>query len=150
MTASRRALVAALLVSAIGCDRRLREPDAAVDKWSIDSASLVFTSVRNGNSDLYLAHLDGRDTVRLTTDAAQDSYARVSPNGWRIAFQSRRGGVRDDLFLMNADGSGVVNLTANDDYDVLPAWSPDGGRLAFMSVPGFELGEGGGTALSSS
>lgn len=119
-------------------------PDAAsAPAWTFDHAQITFTGQREGNSDIYRAAVDGTGVERLTDDPAADNFARTSPTGARIAFQSRRFGLEIAILLMSPDGSGAINLTSEPGYDVLPAWSPDGAFLAFMSTRGHTLGEGG-------
>lgn len=47
--------------------------------WSADSRWLAFAATRGGNTDLYLAHPDGTDLRRLTTDPGPDWLPRWVP-----------------------------------------------------------------------
>ena len=72
--------------------------------------------------------------VNLTNNTQDDARPVWSPDGTKIAFESRRDGRRhDDIYVMNADGANPVRLTQNDYPDLTPAWSPDGTKLAFAS-----------------
>jgi len=62
----------------------------------------------------------GRGLTRLTHDGASENPA-WSPDGSKIAFDSKRGGDRD-IYVMNADGGGVTRLTRDPARDVEPAW----------------------------
>ena len=53
-------------------------------------------------------------------------------HGWRILFDSLRGGKRE-IYVMDTDGSNVRRLTHNEQRDARPRWSPDGKLLVFQS-----------------
>ena len=97
--------------------------------WSPDGNSIAFTSLNDGNADIYL--LNGvADAVRLTSHAARDYRPAWSPDAKRIAFVSERDG-NPEIYVMNADGSEQVRVTNSPGLDSDPDWSPDGTRIAF-------------------
>jgi hypothetical protein len=101
--------------------------------WSPDGLRLAFTSLSNGNIDVFVMDADGSNRVRLTTHLAADQNPTWSPDGARIAFVSERDG-NAEIYVMRADGSEQVRLSSRADAaDVDPAWSPDGTRIAFSS-----------------
>lgn len=97
-----------------------------------DLSTIVFTSNRDGNKEIYSIISDGSSERRLTNNPAEDTLAKWSPDRERILFESNRDGNRE-IYLMNADGSNQVNLTGNAAIDGSPVWSPDGTRIAFVS-----------------
>lgn len=89
--------------------------------------TLVFSSSRDGNQEVYLLDLTTRRQVNLTqSSASDDSYPRFSPDGQKIAFSTNRNG-KWQTFLMNRDGSNQRLLTDGGYAD----WSPDGQSLVF-------------------
>ena len=96
------------------------------------SGQIVFVSKRDGNNEIYLMNVDGSNPVRLTSDAANDSFPQFSPDGSKIVFYTNRHG-DNEIYAMNADGSDPVRLTNNAANDYSPAWSPDGTQIIFVS-----------------
>ncbi|MGZ4694127.1 MAG: TolB family protein, partial [Acidimicrobiales bacterium] len=86
---------------------------------------IAFTSVRDGNFEIYTVEPDGSGLLRLTNNQADDEMPAWSPDGTRIAFVSNRDASNEDIYTMNADGSGVVRITDDPSPDFDPAWSPD-------------------------
>jgi tricorn protease len=110
-----------------------RERDPA---WMPDGETLLFSSDRNGNYDLFavrsaedgeplLAKALKREFTQLTTVPEDDDSPYVSPDGKSIAFL--RG--PDVLWLMDADGGNQRQLLP--DADILHIdWSPDSRWIA--------------------
>ena len=71
------------------------------------TSKILFTSVRDGNYEIYIMNPDGSEEVNLTQHPANDQQAAWSPTGEQILFVSDRNGEIEDLYLMNADGSNV-------------------------------------------
>ncbi|MBV9925744.1 MAG: PD40 domain-containing protein [Acidobacteria bacterium] len=101
--------------------------------WSPDGTKIAFSSLRDGNAEVYVMNPDGTGQVNVTKDAQSYDYGPAwSPDGAKIAFTSDRAG-RFDIYVMNADGTGRTNLTNNTTNEIIehPAWSPDGTRIVF-------------------
>ena len=71
---------------------------------------IAFSSTKDGNSEIYVMDIDGRNHVRLTYDPAIDSDPALSPDGRRIAFVSRRNGRVDGIYVMDS-GWREINAT---------------------------------------
>lgn len=84
---------------------------------------LVFSSTRDGNSEIYSANADGSDLRRLTTDPGIDVSPTCGPNGV-IAFVSNRHG-SPQIWTMDANGGGQKRVTYKGEYNQTPAFCQD-------------------------
>jgi len=93
---------------------------------SPDGKSVAYVSGENGNDDVYLLRIGGRNPINLTADSPDDDVEPAfSPDGSQIAFRSER--QRGGIFVMGATGESVKRLT---DFGYNPSWSPDGKQIA--------------------
>ena len=100
----------------------------------LTTEKIIFSSNRNGNSEIYMMNPDGSQQVRLTEHRAADFRPVCSSTGEEILFVSNRSGERD-LYIMRADGQGErpVFRTASA-YRDGPAWSPDGKKIVYSQL----------------
>ncbi len=118
-----------------------------------DGSRIVFTSVRDGDLELYSMALDGSDVRRLTDEPGYDGGAFFSPDSKRIVWRASRprtpeelaeyrallaeGLVRPtlplEIHVMNADGSGKRRITDYGCASFAPFFHPDGERIIFSS-----------------
>lgn len=113
---------------------------------------IVFTSVRDGDLELYSMRPDGSDVRRLTHEPGYDGGAFYSPDGKRIVYRASRpetpeqladyrrllghGLIRPsalELWVMDADGSNQRQLTRNGKANFAPYWHPSGKKILFSS-----------------
>lgn len=113
--------------------------------WSPDGRSIVFTrrtaTARGSNAtndpstELFVMSPDGHGpTVRLTNNTEEERAPMWSPDGKRLVFVARRGGIDFELCVMNADGTGLKQLTDNSTGDLTPSWSLDGTSIMFHRI----------------
>jgi Tol biopolymer transport system component len=93
-----------------------RQPGRPTGGGSLSQAS-------DGKFEVYVMNADGSGQRRLTRNQGVDADPTWSPDGRRIAFESKRDG-SSEVDVMNADGSGRRGSTPNGGD---PTWSPDGG-----------------------
>lgn len=103
--------------------------------FSGDNGRIVFSSNRVFPSELYSMNEDGTDIRRLTWNATQDQFPRVSPDGSRIVFARTVAGNDLDIWIMNADGTGERQLTSGSARDDQPAFTRNGDEVVFQRVP---------------
>ena len=96
-----------------------------------NTGRIVFTSLRDGNAEIYVMDAGGRNQENLTNNPAYDGHPDWSPDGTKIAFASNRDGGPFQIHVMDADGKNVSRLTDGPGEKVHPDWSPDGGKIAF-------------------
>ena len=97
-----------------------------------NTPKIVFTSIRAGNSDIYIMNTDGTEEVRLTQDLSEDSDPKWAPTGDQILFVSDREDSVPDLFLMNADGTDIRKVFKDTVHRTSPAFARDGKRIAYL------------------
>ena len=98
-----------------------------------DGKSFVYASNQNGNFDLFVQRVGGKNATPLTPNTPSDEIAPVfSPNGERIAFRSTREPA--GVYVMEASGENV-RLVVQGCFH--PSWSPDG-REIVCSTAGHE------------
>jgi TolB protein len=134
--------------------RRLTDNDAydAEGAISPDGRRIVFTSLRDGDLDLYLMDADGGNVRRLTDTPGYDGGAFFSWDGRFIVFRASRpeaGAELDeyrallrqnlvrpkqlDIYLMKADGTDLKRVTRLTGANFAPFMHPNGRQIIFAS-----------------
>jgi Tol biopolymer transport system component len=140
-----------------GNPQRLTETDGydAEATLSRDGEWIVFTSVRDGDLDIYKMRVDGTEVTRLTDEPGYDGGPFFSYDGTKIVYRASRpagaealadyqrllgeGLIRPsqlDLWVMDADGTNKRQLTDNGAANFGPYFHPDGRRVIFSSNMG--------------
>ncbi len=105
--------------------------------------AVALTAAPEGNAELWVMRGDAGHVTRLTSTAAQELGADLSPDGSRVVFATDAAGTWDLSVMTLGDDGGpgpVARLTTREDADEVAAdWSPDGTRIAFA----VDLGERG-------
>jgi Tol biopolymer transport system component len=113
---------------------------------------IVFTTLRDGDPEIYTMNLDGSDQTRLTFEKGYDGGPFFSPDGSKIVFRASRpvtdeqmvdyndlvenGYVRPsalEIFVMDADGKNMKQITNLGKASFAPFFLPDGKRIIFSS-----------------
>ena len=97
-------------------------------------AQIVFSSDRDGDDEVYVMDIDGKNPRNLTNHPGSDYSPVWSPDGRRIAFLSLRK-KEDGLYVMDADGKNQHYLAHMHQHGHA-AWSPDGKQIAFDCAVG--------------
>ncbi len=119
---------------------------------SPDGRRIVFTSMRDGDLELYTMAADGTDVRRLTYARGYDGGAFFSHDGTKIVYRAyhpkseaevreyealvKQGLTRPsrmELFIMDADGSNQRQITDNGAANFSPFMHPNGRQIIFSS-----------------
>lgn len=101
---------------------------------SPDGSEMIFTSNRNGNSDVYrMSAIDGSNLRNITTTSSDEIYAIWEGN--HILYVNSSG-----LFVMNSDGTNLSTLGVPTANMVNNAVSRDGNHFAYVSQQGGQWG----------
>lgn len=105
--------------------------------WAADGNTLAFSSVREGQSAIYLINPDGQNLRRLNQSKLWQTAPSWSPDGTAIAFLARdnsKPGVELHIVQL-ADGAlSVINANGMEKGPDAPVWSADGKQLAFLGA----------------
>jgi len=135
-----------------GLERLTSTPGYDAEATIGPDGRIVFTSLRDGDMEIYSMNGDGSDVRRLTHRPGPDGGPFFSPDGTQIVFRGReippgpeledfRALLEDELwrpttleiFVMNADGSNLRQVTRLGGANFAPFFHPDGRRIIFSS-----------------
>ncbi|MGZ9164121.1 MAG: protein kinase domain-containing protein, partial [Anaerolineales bacterium] len=102
--------------------------------WSPDGKRIAFTSVRDGNKQIYVLDVNSLAVTRLTNanPDIESSQPAWSPDGKLITYMVKRVSTYQ-VWAMTDTGQENVQLARNGQalWDFLPVWSPDGKTIFF-------------------
>ncbi len=112
---------------------------------------IVFTSVRDGDMEIYSMNADGSGVRRLTNRPGPDGGPFFSRDGKQIVFRGRTAEGAEladyqallkegvwrptslEIFVMNSDGSNVRQVTSLGKASFAPYFTPDGRQIIFST-----------------
>ena len=111
--------------------------------WSADGRTLLFSSSRSGDPEIYSSDATGGNLHRLTQYAGPDVSPVFNPKtDAQIAWISGRTSL-PQLYIMDADGSNVQRMT-DMGYATSPSWAPNGEFITFAWNRKYGPGDPGG------
>lgn len=93
---------------------------------------IVFSALKEGQTDLYVIELLTGEVDRLTFDPFNDTHPSWHPRTGEIVYASERGG-KNRLVLMNLTQRTERVLTEGTYNAISPTWTPDGKSILFCS-----------------
>jgi TolB protein len=100
--------------------------------YSPDGRSILFTSYRADNPDLWELTIADGSVKRLSNRPGLNTGGRLSPDGSKIALTLSQDG-NSEVYLLDRSGAILKRLTSSWGIDTSPSWSPDGKQIAFVS-----------------
>ena len=113
---------------------------------------IVFTSLRDGDPEIYTMNLDGTDQTRITFEKGYDGGPFFSPDGSKIVFRASRpkneeqladyndlvdnGYVRPtalEIYIMDTDGKNMKQITKLGKASFAPYFHPNGKKIIFST-----------------
>lgn len=126
---------------------------------SPDGKTMLFTSIRNGDLDLYTMDLKTYKVKQLTTELGYDGGAWFSPDGKKIVWRASRPKTPEEIkeykellaqgmvaptkmevFVANADGTDVKQVTQLGQANWAPNFTPDSKHIIFCSNHEYKRG----------
>lgn len=123
-------------------ERQVAEPAISPDgQWVAYVSGVADIRKDAYNSDLWMASWDGKQNIRLTRTAQDESSPRWSPDGRYLAFLAARPATDGDtkaepvkqVWLLDRSGGEPEQLTSFKGSVAEFDWSPDGRRLAVIA-----------------
>jgi WD40 repeat protein len=125
-----------------GLETQLTTPTGSDFDPQSSAGRLVYTSTRDGNSEVYISDTLTTVSRRVTNSGAEDAHPALSPDGSTIVFVSNRSGAPRlwsvptptlDASVFDAP-TALATGSSTEIPEGAPAWSPDGSTLAFSST----------------
>ena len=120
---------------------------------------IVFTSMRDGDLELYTMNMDGSHVKRITHTLGYDGGAWFSPDGTKIIWRASRPKTVEEVaeyrsllaenlvaptnmevYIANADGSNARQVTFLEQANWAPNFTPDGNHFIFCSNHEYKRG----------
>lgn len=100
--------------------------------YSADGKHIVFTSMRDGDQEIYVCDADGANPRRITRSKGYDGGPFFSPDGLALVYRSdRKGDGNLQIFLNTIAGDAERAITGDDVLNWCPYWHPSGKWLIF-------------------
>ncbi len=102
--------------------------------YSPDGKSIVFTSFRDGDAEIYIMDADGKNPKRITHAKGYDGGPFFSPDGKKLLYRSdRKGNDLLQVYMNNLEGTAERALTSDEHVNWGPSWHPDNRHVIYAT-----------------
>lgn len=101
--------------------------------WHPDGKHLIYNSLRDGRSQIFLTDLESRSPISLMASDFDGSLSDVSQQGKLLCFGRRN---ESHLFSVDIESGRETQLTDSLGVEFWPSATPDGSAIAFQSIVG--------------
>ena len=106
----------------------------AEGSYSPDGGTIIFTSFRDGDGEIYVMDADGKNPRRITRSKGYDGGPFFSPDGKKIIYRSdRKGNDLLQVYMNNPEGTAERALTSNDAVNWGPFFHPDSRHVVYAT-----------------
>ena len=100
---------------------------------SPDGKRLTSVSTKDGDAEIWVSDIDGKNLLKLTDNSAMDSFPDWTPDSKRITFTSNRTG-KPQIWIMEADGTNPTRLTDHPNGARESRISPRGDCMSYIEI----------------
>ena len=124
-------VISILIIVVIGSCKESKQ-EASNDLVDESKQKIAFVTDRDGNYEIYVMDVDGKNLANLTNNDSLDFSPSWSSENSQLYFYSKRDG-NAEIYSLDLESKKASRLTNHQATDVLPITSPNGKLILFIS-----------------